>query len=179
MRKAILVLVVLLVVSGLAFAQEQQYKKPAWALDLELFGAIIAPIGVGAEFFLGPIGLGAELRFLFFGMQDVFLGTLEPGATIRFYFGDLDSSLFLMGGVSYLTGWAMGGGEAAAADFGFLKPKAAVGYNALFGRDNRTRFAVELGAVYMWPVVSGEVISTEDVMFPVLPHIKLMFGRAF
>lgn len=178
MRRAWLVLVVLLIVGGLAFAQEQQYKKPTAAVCFELGGGVLAPLGVGAEFFLGPIGLGVEVRgmFLFLGGEGI--GTLEPGATVRFYFGDLDSCLYLMGGASYVTGWAFGGGSGGTADFGLFKPKAAIGYNALFGRDNRVRFGVELGGVYMWPVLAGEVVETGE-LFPILPHLLLMFGRAF
>jgi len=144
----------------------------------EVGGGVLAPLGIGAEFFLGPVGLGVEVRGMFLVLGGNGVGTLEPGATVRFYFGDLDSALFLMAGASYVTGWVIGNGGASTADFGLLKPKVAVGYNALFGRDSRTRFAVELGGVYMWPVVAGEVIQASD-LFPILPHILLMFGRVF
>ena len=176
MKKALLALVILVVLSGLAFGQEA--KKPTAAVSLELFGSIIAPMGLGVEFFLGPVGIGAELRGLFFGTGDMLIGTLEPGLAARFYFGDLDSALFLMGGVSYVTAWAFSSGETGTADFGFLKPKAAIGYNALFGKDSRTRFAIELGAVYMQPVFEGTALDW-DVTWPILPHFLIMFGRAF
>ena len=176
MKKILLVILMLALLAGLAFGQEE--KKPTAAVSFELFGSIIAPIGIGAEFFLGPVGLGVELRFLFLGLEGNFIGSVEPGGSVRFYFGDLESSLFLMGGVSYLTVFAIGEGTASTAGVGFLKPKAGIGYNALFGKDNKTRFAIEVGAVYMWPIIEGDVITT-DVVFPFLPHFLLMFGRVF
>jgi hypothetical protein len=174
MKRVLLVILMLALLAGLAFGQD---KKPTAAVSLELFGGIFAPIGVGAEFFLGPVGLGVELRGLFFGVEETFIGTVEPGATVRFYFSDLDSSMYLMGGCSYVTGWAISEGEASGADFGILKPKAGVGYNALFGKSNKTRFAIELGAVYTQWVVSGNTI--EGMPFNLLPHLLLMFGRVF
>jgi hypothetical protein len=176
MKRVLLVVLMLAVLAGLAFGQEE--KKPVAAVSFELFGGIIAPIGIGAEFFLGPVGLGAEVRGIFIGYQGNLIGSVEPGAAVRFYFSQLDSTMYLMGGVSYLTAFAIGEGSASTAGVGILKPKAGIGYNALFGKNNKTRFAIELGAVYMAPVVEGDVIST-DFLFPILPHFMLMFGRAF
>jgi len=176
MKRLAVVILMLVLLAGLAFGQEE--KRPTAAVSLELFGGIIAPMGIGAEFFLGPVGLGVEVRGLFLGYGGNFIGTVEPGATVRFYFGDLDSSMFLMAGCSYVTAWVIGEGEAGAADFGILKPKVAVGYNALFGKGNKTRFAIELGGVYMQPVVEGADLDW-DVAMPVLPHFLIMFGRAF
>ena len=175
MKRVLVVVLMLALLAGLAFGQEA--KRPTAAVSLELFGSIIAPIGVGAEFFLGPVGLGVEVRGLFLGMQGNLIGTVEPGAAVRFYFSDLDSSLFLMGGVSYVTAFALGD-STGTAPIGLLKPKAGIGYNALFGKDNKTRFAIELGAVYMWPVVQGDALDISN-LFPILPHFLLMFGRAF
>jgi hypothetical protein len=116
---------------------------------------------------------------MFLGVGGVFASFIDPGAAVRWYFSGLDSSLYLMGGVSYLTGFAIGGGAAATAPIGFLKPKAGIGYQVLFGKNNRTRFAAELGVVYLWPVVEGDLISPSEIMFPILPHALIMFGRAF
>ena len=176
MKKVLLVILMLAVLSGLAFGQEE--KKPTAAVSFVLLGGIVAPIGINAEFFLGPVGLAAEVRGIFIGYGGNLIGSVEPGANVRFYFSGLDSSMYLMGGVSYLTVFAIGEGSAGLANAGILKPKAAVGYNALFGKSNRTRFAIELGAVYMRPVLEGDVIPMSD-MFPILPHFQLMFGRAF
>ena len=176
MKRVLLVILMLAVLSGLAFGQEE--KKPTAAVSFVLLGGIIAPIGINAEFFLGPVGLAAEVRGIFAAYGGNMIGSVEPGANVRFYFTGVDSSMYLMGGVSYLTIFAIGEGSAGIADVGVLKPKAAVGYNALFGKDNRTRFAIELGAVYMWPVVEGDAVDVANV-FPILPHFQLMFGRAF
>jgi len=174
MKRIVVLVLMLVLLAGLAFGQE---KKPTAAVSFELFGSIIAPMGIGAEFFLGPVGLGAELRFLFLGYGGNLVGTVEPGAAVRFYFGDLDSSMFLMGGVSYVTAFALGE-SSGMAPVGLLKPKAALGYNALFGKGNKTRFAIELGAVYMLPVVEGDVFDLSN-LFPILPHFLIMFGRVF
>jgi len=176
MKKMLLVLLAVLFLAGAGWGQEG--AKPSWALSFELGGSLIAPIGVGAEVFLGHLGLGAEFRFLFMALSGVFESTMEPGAAVRWYFGNLDSSLFLMGGVSYLTGFAIGEGGAGTSPIGLLKPKVGIGYQALFGKNNRTRFAAEIGAVYIWPVVKGNLIDVADI-FPVLPHALIMFGRAF
>jgi hypothetical protein len=176
MKRIVVVVLLLVFLAGMAFGQEE--KKPTAAVSFELFGSIIAPMGVGAEFFVGQrLGLGAELRFLFLGYGGNFVGTVEPGGAVRFYFGDLDSSMFLMGGVSYVTAFAIGEGSGVSS-IGILKPKVAVGYNALFGKGNKTRFAIELGAVYMQPIVEGDVIDISNVV-PILPHFLIMFGRVF
>ncbi len=176
MKKTLLVLIVLIFLAAVSWGQEA--KKPIGAVSFEVGGAIIAPIGVGLEFFLGRVGLAAELRFLFAAFQGVLGGFIEPGAAVRFYFAPVESSLFLMGGVSYVTGFAVGSGGSGTTPIGLLKPKIAIGYNALFGKDNRIRFAAEIGAVYLWPVVQGDLIDVSN-LFPVLPHALLMFGYAF
>ena len=176
MKRVLVVVLMLALLTGLAFGQEG--KRPIGAVSFELGGSFVAPIGVGVEFFLGPVGLGAEVRGLFLSTGGSLVGTVEPGAAVRFYFASLDSSMYLMGGVSYLTVFGVGEGAAGVANVGLLKPKAGIGYNALFGKNNRTRFAVELGAVYMLPVVEGDALDISN-MFPILPHFMLMFGRAF
>jgi hypothetical protein len=174
MKRFLVVILMLALLGGLAFGQE---KKPTAAVSLELFGSVIAPMGLGAEFFLGQFGLGVELRGFFMGYEGNMVGTVEPGGCVRFYFNELDSSMFLMGGVSYVTAFAIGEGS-GLSPIGLLKPKVGVGYNALFGRDNKTRFAIELGAVYMQPIVEGDIF-TGDSIWPILPHFLIMFGRAF
>jgi hypothetical protein len=177
MKRVLVVILLLVLLTGLAFGQEEA-KKPVAAVSFELFGSILALMGVNAEYFLGPVGLSAEVRGLFFGYGGNLLGFVEPGAAVRFYLGHLDSAMFLMGGVSYLTAFAVGDDASGVANVGLLKPKAGVGYNALFGKDNKTRFAIELGAVYMLPVVEGDALDLSN-LFPFLPHFLIMFGRAF
>ncbi len=176
MKRILVAALLLVMLAGLAFGQEA--KKPTAAVSFELFGSVLALMGVNVEFFLGPVGLSGEVRGLFFSYSGNFLGFLEPGAAVRFYFSELESSMFLMGGVSYLTAFGIGSGGSGVTNVGLLKPKAAVGYNALFGKGGKTRFAVELGAVYMVPVVQGDAIPASD-LFPILPHLLIMFGRAF
>ena len=176
MKKMLLVLVAVIFIAAVSWGQEA--KQPFGAVSFELGGAIIAPIGVGLEFFLGHVGLGAELRFLFAAFSGVLGGFIEPGAAVRFYFAPIESSLFLMGGVSYVTGFAVGSGGSGTAPIGLLKPKVAIGYNVLFGKKGRTRFAAELGAVGLFPVVQGDLVDVANI-FPVLPHALIMFGYAF
>ena len=177
MKKTLLVLIVLIFLAAVSWGEGEGWK-PIGAVSFELGGAIVAPIGVGLEFWLGHVGLSAEFRFLFMGVSGVLAGFIEPGAAVRFYFAPIESSLFLMGGVSYVTGFAVGEGGAGTTAVGWLKPKVGIGYNALFGKNNRIRFAAELGAVYIWPMVRGDLLSTSD-LFPVLPHALIMFGYAF
>ncbi|MBN1836148.1 MAG: hypothetical protein JW820_09885 [Spirochaetales bacterium] len=172
MKKVLIVLVVLALIGGVAWSQEA--RKPIGAVSFLLGGSVVAPIGVGVEFFLGHLGLGIEARGLFIAVEGEALGTFDPGALIRFYFSDLDSSLYLMGGASYLTVWDT---EVGAVAGGLLKPKAGVGYNGMFGRDNRIRFNVELGGVGFVPLVEGEFIEGMPAM--ILPHFLIGFGYAF
>jgi hypothetical protein len=175
MKKVLIVLIALLLLSSLAWSQES--PKPRFAAQLVIGGFILAPIGVGGELFLGPVGLEAEVRGLFFGTADGTFGTVEPAVNAQFYFSSLDSTLYLTAGISYATVWASGEGVASS---GLLQPKAALGYHALFGKNDRTRFGVELGAVWWKSIVEGrsleEVIGIPDTIWP---YFKLYFGRVF
>lgn len=181
-KRILLVVVAVVFLAGLGWSQEEaKAPRPLGAICAELGGSFICPMGVGVEFFLGPVSLGAELRF-FFWQSDIFgtsafALTLDPGANVRVFFSGLDSSLYLMAGASYVTAIAFAGGEGGASHFGILKPKAALGYGALFGKDNKIRFAVELGAVYFVPMFEGNIIDWWPVSIG--PHILIMFGRAF
>jgi len=171
MKKVLIVLVVLVLIGGVAWSQEA--KRPLGAVSFLLGGSVVAPIGVGLEFFLGPVGLALEARGLFFAYEGSAFGTFDPGAYLRFYFSGVDSSLYLVGGASYLTFWET---EAGVVEAGLLKPKAGVGYNALFGRDNRIRFNAELGGVGFIPVVEGDFFEMPAL---ILPHFLIGFGYAF
>ena len=71
--KRILVAVLLLVLlAGLAFGQET--KKPTAAVSFELFGSILALMGVNAEFFLGPVGLARSVVVVTTSDQPALLG---------------------------------------------------------------------------------------------------------
>ena len=171
MKKVLIALIVLVLVGGMAWSQEE--SQPRGAVSFILGGSLVAPIGLGFEFFVGPVGIAAEVRGLFLAVGGDAIGTLEPGAYVRFYFSDLDSSFYLFGGSSYLAVWDS---EAGVVDAGILKPKAGVGYSAMFGKDNRTRFNVELGGVWFKPVVQGDIIDSGSLF---LPHFLIGFGRVF
>jgi hypothetical protein len=172
MKKVVVVLVTLLLLSSLAWAQEA--PKPRYAAQLVIGGFFAAPIGIGGEMFLGPVGLEAEVRGIFFSLEGVAFGTLEPGVNVKWYFSDLDSTLYLTGGVSYAMFWATEGG---VANGGLLQPKAALGYHALFGKNERTRFGVELGGVWWKFVADNEII--DFLPESIWPYFKIYFGRVF
>jgi hypothetical protein len=171
MKKVLIVLVLVVLIAGVSWSQEA--RKPMGAVSFLLGGSIVAPIGVGLEFFLGPVGLSIEARGLFFAYEGTAAGFFDPGAHLRFYFSSLDSSLYLVAGASYLTVFDT---EAGVVDAGIVKPMGGVGYNALFGRDNRIRFNAELGAVGFVPVAGGEFF---DLGLFILPHFLIGFGYAF
>jgi hypothetical protein len=180
MKKILLVLVAVVFLAGMSWSEgEANEAKLLGALSFEVGGSFVAPMGVGVEFFLGPVSLGAELRFFYWMFDKVGVITLDPGATVRVFFSGLDSSMYIFAGASYLTGFAVSGGQSTGAPFGLLKPKAGLGYGALFGKKNNVRFAVELGAVYFVPMFEGSVLSTVDFPSMIMPHLLIMFGRAF
>lgn len=171
MKRIVLVLVVLVLIASVGWSQEA--AAPRGSVSMLLGGNIFAPIGVGVEFFFGNIGIVGELRGLFFGAQGDFVGTVEPGAYARFYFSGPDSSLYLNGGVSYWTAWS----SEAVAQGGLVRPRAAVGYSALFGKGERTRFHMELGGT--WNLVAAEGDIVDEFPALILPYMLLGFGRAF
>ena len=170
MKKIVIVLVVLLVVAGVGWSQEG--SKPRYGAQLVIGANILAPIGVGFEAFLGPVGLEAELRGLYFGAGGEYFGTIDPAVNAKFYFSELDSTLYLTAGVGYATFWFAGEGT---ANGGLLQPRAALGYHALFGRNDTTRFGIELGGVW-WKLVANNEIIDGDLFSP---YFKLYFGRVF
>jgi hypothetical protein len=183
MKRILLVLVAVVFLAGLGWSQEEKAARPLGALCFEVGGSFVAPMGVGVEFFLGPVSLGAELRLFAWQLKELFTETsfwsitLDPGVAVRWFFSGLDSSMYLMAGASYVTAIGLSGEGSGTIPFGVLKPKAGVGYGALFGKDNRTRFAVELGAVYFVPFFEGQVINQWPITIG--PHLLIMFGRAF
>jgi hypothetical protein len=172
MKKVLILVVALLLLATLVWSQEE--TKPRFAAQLVVGGFILAPIGVGGEVFLGPLGLELELRGLYFGIEGSYFGTFEPAANVKFYFRDLDSTLYLTGGISYAMFWAT---DAGVSDGGLLQPKAALGYHALFGKANRTRFGIELGAVYWKFVADNEIL--DFLPGSLWPYTKLYFGVVF
>jgi hypothetical protein len=56
-----------------------------------------APIGLGLEFFIGNFGIGPT--FVVGSADAGVVLVIEPGAYARFYFGDLESTFYITGGV--------------------------------------------------------------------------------
>jgi hypothetical protein len=173
-RMFLYVLIVLsITATGGAWAQESE-STPAGSISFVMTNSL-APIGLGAEFFLGQIGLGATFTTFVVGSgEGGIIATLEPGAYGRYYLGDLESTFFLMGGVSYLTAAGAYEGDVDALDFGLLKVNAGVGYHSLTGKNQKGRFSIELGPRYR--TLTG---TDKKVAFPLLLHFMLMFGAVF
>ena len=96
MKKILLCVLILFVVAGIAWAQEEEKErdKPLGSVSFILIDSY-APIGVGLEFFLGQFGLGPTFTTLFFVAEGNTTFLLEPGAYVRYYFGDLSSTFFV------------------------------------------------------------------------------------
>ena len=174
MKRVIISVIILVLLVGGLWAEEEEAKKPTAAVSFLLTGSF-APIGIGAELFLGNFGIGVTFTALYFGFGGNSIFFLEPGAYAHFYFSDLASSFYLLVGTSYFTFGGSYEGETKLIDAGLLKFNAGIGYNALFGKKGNTRFAVELGPRYVKGVAEGN-ISEEGL---ILVHFMLMFGRAF
>ncbi len=173
MKRMVLVLLAVVMLAGLSFAQEAE--EPTGAISFLLGGAIVAPIGVGVEFFLDNFGLGGTLNGMYIGAGGASAFWIEPGAYGRFYFKEPDSSFFLMGGATFVFVGGSLEGQTQIANSNIVKIKAALGYNALFGKQNNIRFSAELGPVFI------RFTDTAAVGIPtlILPHFMLMFGYAF
>ena len=175
MRRALIVTLVLLFAAGTVFAQDSGAdSQPRGAVSFVLAGSF-APFGAGAEVFLGPLGLGGTFTMLPFGTAGNFILLYEPGVYGRFYFGDLESSMYASASTSYLSVAGSSAGDLDNLDAGILRLNGALGYNAFFGSDNSTRFAFELGPRYNVPVVSG---ASQDTGW-IFVHFMLMFGKTF
>jgi hypothetical protein len=171
MKRTALVVFLVLLVFGAAFAQEAEPAKGA--LCLQGGGSLVAPIGVELEFLLGSVGLSVESRLLVLKLGGDWVGTLEPGINLRYYFGDVDGCLFFFTGVSFLSLWQF---SPFSLDQGILKPRAGLGYNWLLGKKNTWRLGVEVGASWLQELVQGEPY---DILFPLVPHILFLIGKTF
>ena len=143
------------------------------AVSLQGGGCLAAPVGVELEFLLGSVGFSVESRLFVLKSGGDWVGTLEPGIALRYYFGDVDGSLFLFAGVSFLSLWQF---SPFSLDQGILKPRAGFGYNWLLGERNTWRLGLELGASWLQELVQGD---SYDVLFPLVPHILLLLGKTF
>jgi hypothetical protein len=169
MKRTALVVVLLLRVLGAVFAQEA--GTPRGALSLQVGGSLLAPIGVELEFLSGSLGFTVGSRLLVWKLGGDWVGALEPGINLRYYFGDVDASLFFFTGVSFLSLWQF---SHFSLDQGILKPRAGLGYNWLLGKENKRRLGLEVGACWLQELVRGD---TYDILFPLLPHILIVIGK--
>ena len=172
MKKILLCVFLLFIVAGAAWAQEEE-KEQIGSISFVLIDSY-APIGIGAEFFLGNFGVGATFTTLFFATEGEWVFALEPGAYGRYYFGDLSSTFFVSAGVSYLTAAGSYGGDVDLLKYGLLKVNIGLGYNAIFGKNQNARFSLELGPRYRY-------LTDPDhsVTLPILIHFMLLFGTVF
>jgi hypothetical protein len=153
------------------WTQEAEQRKSA--VSFQLGGSFVAPVGAEAEFFLGSIGLIVDTRLLVLKLAGEWTATLEPGMSLRVYFDGLDRSLFFFTGAGFLTLWSL---SPFSFDQGILKPKAGFGYSLLLGKDGRTRLGFEIGAAWLQNLIEGDLY---DIVFPLVPHFLLIFGRVY
>jgi hypothetical protein len=189
MKVTALVLVMAALLAGSASAQEadspprgpdapvREADAPPVArrgnISLQAGGSLLAPVGVEAEKYLGSFGLAVETRLLVRRADGQAAGSLEPGLNTRYYFDDPKRSLFLFAGAGVLTLWDF---SPFSADQVILKVRAGLGHNWLTGEADRWRFGLEVGAVWLYELMEGDQY---DIIFPVLPHFLLLFGRAY
>lgn len=171
MKRTVLALMIALLAAGVGWTQEAGKRKSA--VSFQLGGSFVAPVGAEAEFFLGSVGLIVDTRLLVLKLAGEWTATLEPGMSLRVYFDGLDRSLFFFTGAGFLTLWSL---SPFSIEQGILRPKAGFGYNLLLGKDDRYRLGFEIGAAWLQTVVEGDL---RDIVFPLVPHFLLIFGRAF
>ena len=106
---------------------------------------------------------------------DAALGTLGNEYPARIV--DLrNSSLFFFLGADFLMVWDL---EPFVLEQGIVKPRAGLGYQRLLGSSNRWRLGLEIGAAWLQEVVEGDQGDLYDPVFPLMPHVLLVLGRAF
>ena len=171
MKRIVVVLLLAILFVGMGWTDGPPVPKGAVALQAG--GSLVAPAGVELEFLTGPVGLSLETRFLVWKLGGDWSGTLEPGINLRFYFSGLDRSMFFFAGVSFLSLWTL---SPFSMDQGILKPRTGFGYNLLLGAEDSWRLGLEIGAAWLQEIFEGDLY---DIMFPVVPHAMLLFGKTF
>ena len=171
MKRSVAVLLMAILIVAVAWTEE--VERPKGAVSLQAGGSLVAPVGVELEFFQGAIGLSLETRLLVLKMSGDWVGTLEPGINLRYYFSGFDGSLFFFTGASFLSIWRL---SSFALQQGILKPRAGLGYNWLLGKEDSGRFGLEIGAAWLQEIIEGDLY---DIQFPLVPHLMLVFGRTF
>ncbi|GEM_PF-2377789 len=178
MKKSLIAILVLSLAGGALFAQGNPgAPNPTGGVMLNIGYSLFAPIGVSVEIFpTSHIGIGGMLNGFFFAAGGGVIWSVNPGGFIRVYFGDPEGTLYLNGGMSYLTLGAAGGGSSGWVEGGLLQFRGGLGFSSIFGKRNQTRLALELGVVYQ-NLISK--YGDSDDFFPILPYFGLSVGRAF
>jgi hypothetical protein len=171
MKRIVVVLLLAILFVGMGWTDGPPVPKGAVALQAG--GSLVAPAGVELEFLAGPVGFSLETRLLVWKLGGEWSGVLEPGINLRFYFGGFDRSLFFFAGVSFLSLWTL---SPFSMDQGILKPRTGFGYNWLLGAEDSWRLGLEVGTAWLQELIEGDLY---DIMFPVVPHAMLLFGRTF
>ena len=171
MKRIVVVLLLAILFEGIGWTDGP--PVPKGAVSLQAGGSLVAPAGVELEFLAGPVGLSLETRLLVWKLGGDWSGILEPGINLRFYFGGFDRSLFFFAGVSFLSLWTL---RPFSMEQGILKPRTGFGYNWLLGAEDSWRLGLEIGVATLQELIEGDLY---DIMFPVVPHAMLLFGRTF
>ncbi len=172
MKRILIVALLVLVCAGSLTAQDS--KTGSVGL---MFTDSFAFAGVSGELFLNKFGLGATFTFLPWGSGDAMIILYEPGLYGRFYFADFESTMYLMGGMSYFTaaGASTDSGTLEGVDAGVVNLNTGIGYNALIGANQATRFSIEVGPRYSSWLYDGDEVFYEGFFL----HFAMYFGATF
>lgn len=167
---ALLILIVFfsLVIVGFAGATEGD-ESPTFSLHLVILDSF-APIGIGGEYFLGPVGLTGQVTFLPISIDNNFIVFLEPGFGSRFYFRkSTDNSFYTGASLHYMA--IFGTLEDMKFNDDYMKVNAFFGFNTLIGRQNSARLAFELGYRFNFGFSGGATSS--------FVHFQAMIGQVW
>ncbi len=155
-------------------AQEPPPAQPTGAVSFVLLDSV-AFAGFAVDFYTGNLGFGGFLTALPLGGSGGTIVFFEPGAYGRYYFGPLDGTFFVTGGVSYWTAAGSGDEEVMGfAEYGHFNINSGLGFHSLFGGRSNTRFTVELGPRYTIPTYDEE--NGGGFLFL---HFMMSFGMTF
>ncbi|MCG8454330.1 MAG: hypothetical protein MI717_14250 [Spirochaetales bacterium] len=173
MKKTACILLLFFCILFSLLGQEKEEASSPW-LSLHMIGLNSwAPVGVGAEFFFGPIGLTAQLTVLPLGVNGNFVFMLEPGIGFRGYLNsNLRNSLYFGLSTHYSTGFGIVRGGPTDIPINVLRINALAGFNMLFGTNERGRLAFELGPRYNIGLVKGDTIRPSWLLI----HAQILMG---
>lgn len=134
----------------------------------------LALAGIGGEWYLGNVGLGATFSFLTFGVEDVNVICWEPGAYLHAYLGNIANAPYVGVGATYFSASATDGSQVASINGGLLNVNAIVGYNAFLGDDHGSRFSIEIGPRFVFGIAQGSNVGSMTFF-----HLQLMYGVNF